>query len=364
MKKNLLKYSRFIKAGKERDNFEDACKAVAAGETIDRKKIPFGGLALREVVCGVTGQSKLVGRCPQCAMEGRDAGGKHLVVYPNGKWQCIRFAGDGLTVLPEASDHRSKIWKLAGGKLGGLYKPTDLPPLIKKRRIEQVGKIQSAWVEARAKYAMTMEDWVATSADLPGSPENDFRYYCKQWNQGDLAWVGTRYDSNQSFSQHRFSPSISSDVSRMWDLIESEGLDHASGKIFSPASTNRGKSGWVGNRVAVIEHDDDSDAGQIALTRWLQAQGLRLLCAISTGNRGIHSLFDASAISTEKWQSVGMLLQAIKADAGAFARGNTRCPGAIRQNQHDGKPHGVRQPIVYIPFRKYNWTKENKTTNH
>jgi hypothetical protein len=34
---------------------------------------------------------------------------------------------------------------------------------------------------------------------------------------------------------------------------------------------------------------------------------------------------------------------------GAFMRASTRTPGAVRQNQYDGKPYGNRQRIIFIP---------------
>jgi len=48
-------------------------------------------------------------RCPACAEGGADKTGEHLRVYPDGKFGCC--------VHPKDSEHRKRIWALAGCKL-------------------------------------------------------------------------------------------------------------------------------------------------------------------------------------------------------------------------------------------------------
>ena len=48
-------------------------------------------------------------RCPACAEGGHDRTGEHLRIYPDGKFGCC--------VHPKDSDHRKRIWALAGSKL-------------------------------------------------------------------------------------------------------------------------------------------------------------------------------------------------------------------------------------------------------
>ena len=48
-------------------------------------------------------------RCPACAEGGNDRSGEHLRIYPDGKFGCC--------VHPKDSDHRKRIWALAGCKL-------------------------------------------------------------------------------------------------------------------------------------------------------------------------------------------------------------------------------------------------------
>ena len=48
-------------------------------------------------------------RCPACAEGGNDRTGNHLRIYPDGKFGCC--------VYPNDSEHRKRIWALAGCKL-------------------------------------------------------------------------------------------------------------------------------------------------------------------------------------------------------------------------------------------------------
>jgi hypothetical protein len=53
---------------------------------------------------------KTTARCPVCAAEGGDSKGEHLVVFPDGKFGCVKYEGDAA--------HRSKIQSLAGDDKG------------------------------------------------------------------------------------------------------------------------------------------------------------------------------------------------------------------------------------------------------
>lgn len=305
----------------------------------------FPSIPMAEVESG-EGQKKRVGTCPVCAAEGRDKTGKHLVVYPGGKFTCIRFAESAIEG-PGRLDHLKQIWKMAGGKSSGMKLPAPMPTAIKEKRLAMMATAKKAWAEAREKYALTMEDWMAMSADLPGSPEEDFLFACSLYKPGQLAWFGQRYECSKTFPSHLWEPA--KDAAKAWEHVDYRGLDHASGILFNPGSESRGKSNWAGQLFSVIEHDEEGIEGQIALTRYLQSMGCKLLLAVSTGNRGFHSWFDAASISPDRRQLIAFLLESIGGDKGAFLRASTRTPGAVRQNQYDGKPYGNRQRIIFIP---------------
>lgn len=54
------------------------------------------------------GTTKTVAQCPACAESGMDKGGRHLVLYPGGKFGCVAHPGD--------HEHTRRIWHLAGDK--------------------------------------------------------------------------------------------------------------------------------------------------------------------------------------------------------------------------------------------------------
>ena len=52
-------------------------------------------------------------RCPACAEGGHDRTGEHLRIYPDGRFGCC--------VQPKDSDHRKRIWALAGLRKAGNF---------------------------------------------------------------------------------------------------------------------------------------------------------------------------------------------------------------------------------------------------
>ncbi|MEI6819323.1 MAG: hypothetical protein WCL19_06945 [Verrucomicrobiota bacterium] len=51
---------------------------------------------------------KKVAQCPACAEEGGDSQGIHLVIFPDGKFSCIKYPG------ASGKKHRQRIHELAG----------------------------------------------------------------------------------------------------------------------------------------------------------------------------------------------------------------------------------------------------------
>ncbi len=297
-------------------------------------------------VIGKNGQKKRIAQCPACAAEGFDKHGTHLVVFPAGKFGCIRFEAAKVEG-PARTDHLAKIWKMAGGKSSGLVKPVPMDPAIKERRVKMAADVKAKWAVAREKYMMTMEDWQAMSADLPGSPEGDFKYTASHYKPGQFGWFGQRYENHEAFQKHLWE--VSKDWAKAFEHVQYHGLDHTFGYTFAPGSTSRAKENRAGKVFDVVEHDEDGIEGQIALTRYLQASGMRLLQCVGTGNRGFHSWFDAGSITPERREMILFFLETIGADKSAFQRASSRTPGAVRQDQGDGKPHGMHQPIIFIP---------------
>ena len=68
----------------------------------------------------------VVGRCPACAAAGQDRKGEHLVVYPDGRFGCVLYPGDGGWL------HRKAIWEAVGER-------KRRPPLVLKFTVKEKG---------------------------------------------------------------------------------------------------------------------------------------------------------------------------------------------------------------------------------
>lgn len=295
-----------------------------------------------------TGGTKLVGLCPACAEQGRDSNLRHLVIYPNGKFGCAAYPALAIET-PARAAHLQRVWQLVG-KSVRLTKPEPLPPLILKRRNKLQADVAEIWQRAREQYAMTLAEWQASSAELPTSAEGCFLAYCGIWKPGETAWIGDRYDCTAAFRGHLFQPATQ--AGRGWEMCQSDGCDHASGMIWTTNAKGRGKENQIGRVFVPVEHDEEPIEQQVALARYLEAEcGLTILMAVHTTNRGFHTFFDARSLPKEMHAKIAFFLASIGADYGAFQRGSTRTPGALRQNRFDGKPFGSAQPIIYIQHR-------------
>jgi hypothetical protein len=62
---------------------------------------------------------KLTARCPACALDGKDKKGDRLVVYPDGKFGCVKYEKD--------ATHRKLIHSIAGDGVKKAHVPQKLP---------------------------------------------------------------------------------------------------------------------------------------------------------------------------------------------------------------------------------------------
>jgi len=67
------------------------------------------------------GDGLIVARCPACAEGGGDKTGNHFFMSADGKFGCVIYPKE------EGSDHRKKIFELAGIKSGTLGTPISNP---------------------------------------------------------------------------------------------------------------------------------------------------------------------------------------------------------------------------------------------
>lgn len=273
---------------------------------------------------------KLVGPCPACQADGRDSAGKHLVIYPNGAFGCAAYQANE-SDWGQREDHLKAIWEALRDVLGGKMKsPPKSPPEVKEAQRQAIQKALKAWELIKAKYSGEVAS-LGESADIPEDPKQHFLTFCKFWQAGEVAWVGDRYDCNAAFTKHLFQPS--SEAERAWEMVQAEGLDHASGWVWKPNATARKKENAIRYRLLIVEHDNATPEEQIALIRAIkEKKNAELLAVLHSGNKSFHGIFDAYQTSPMDADKICKFLKAIGADAGSFARASTRTPGACRED--------------------------------
>jgi hypothetical protein len=273
---------------------------------------------------------KLVGPCPACREQGRDNTGNHLVIYPDGRFGCAAYQASEAD-YGQREDHLKAIWKALRDVMGGKIKsPPKVSTEVKEAQRQAIQKALQAWEMIKDKYAGPIES-LGDSLDIPTDPKDHFLTFCNFWQEGDVAWVGGRYDCNAQFQKHLFKPR--SEAERAWAMVQTEGLDHASGFVWKNNADARKKSNALRYRLLVVEHDDATQEEQVALIRAIkEKKNLPLLGVLHSGNKSLHGLFDASGINAMSFDKICKFLKAIGADAGSFARASTRTPGACRND--------------------------------
>lgn len=283
---------------------------------------------------------KLVGPCPACRAIGRDNTGNHLVIYPDGRFGCAAHQANEAD-WGQREDHLKAVWKALKDVLGGKIKcPPKASPEVKEAQRRAIQQALKAWEIIKDKYSGPVSS-LGESLDIPTDPKAHFLTFCRFWQEGEVAWVGERYDCNATFQRHLFKPH--SEAEKAWEMVQAEGLDHASGFVWKPDADARKKTNALRYRLLVVEHDDATQEEQIALIRAIkEKKNLPLLGVLHSGNKSLHGLFDGSGIDAMSFDKICKFLKAIGADAGSFSRASTRTPGACRKDNQN------RQRFVWI----------------
>lgn len=285
---------------------------------------------------------KWVGPCPACQADGGDSNGVHLVVWDNKKWGCVAHEGES------GIEHRRRMAKLCPVLLdGGIY--TTATPLVDTaaQTAARDAAVAVIWAAVKKDLAGGL-DALGDTAPIPTDPRGQFEAWCNLWGFGERAWVGERLDTPSAFRRHCFYPAVIADRERAWTTICREGLDHARGVVWKHDAQSRKGDQALGFRLAVVEHDHESLPGQIALVRYARLYlGWALVMVIHTGGKGIHGLFDVSAIPPDRLKSDAAILAQMGADKQSLGKSQTRVPGVIRQAD-DKTPGGQMQKILWI----------------
>lgn len=289
---------------------------------------------------------RLVGQCPACAEDGGDSLGNHLVVFPDGRFGCVKHQGD------EGREHRSRIARFLNLK-GGLKLPKRIDTSKEEKALAKTYAV--LWKYIKKELGGKISD-LGESAKIPSEPKEQFLTWCRLRPAGKLSWVGKRFDSHQAFARHLYDLADPIQAERAWETIECDMLDHTSGAHFHGKEGGRTKENLAGHIFLVVEHDGQKGKptplrAQVALLRYCQTVlSLKLLAVVSTAGKGFHGHFDASGLSADMLQQIIKTLASLGADEAVLRRCNTRIPGAIRQPDPDkpDKPFGGLQELLWL----------------
>jgi hypothetical protein len=273
-------------------------------------------------------------------LEERDSRGTHLVIYPDGAFSCAANQGE------PGADHRKIIKRLIGlNDPKAVAEAKRISYSIRKQR-EATAKAKAdmrkagnvLWEAVKRDYSMSLEEFSSTSPQsIPSDPSDHFRTFCGFFQPDDLIWCGEKYDCNAVFLRHLFP---AKEWERQWEVIGIDRCEYSNGHSFNYRASSRAAKYYQDRRLLVIEHDHATVPEQIALIRFLVAQGMMLKGVLHTGGKGLHGLFSP----LEKLQDMARiqtLLEGVGADLQSANRSQTRTPGALRDI-------GNRQLFVWI----------------
>jgi hypothetical protein len=319
--------SRMLKSGRARE----AAGISAEGRTAELLRLL--GPDFDSFPCG-DGRDKLVGPCPVCRADGGDSEGRHLVIYEDGKFGCVTSPTD--SPLGTAQEHRRQVWAAIAPVLkgaGSLCMPEPRKPdpavLAAYEAAKKAGR--AALEKAISRWGSgDLETELGPSAEIPDH-DGQLKLYLSAWAPAELTWIGR---------QKGIAAPLPAGI--LADRGHQHGWDHARTVVFKPKATQRRDRDVLSIRLRVVEHDHLDMAGQIALIRLVSEKLGLPRWVIFSGGKSLHAHFDEPA-DPAVTRSIEALLEAVGGDLGAFTKGRSRVPGAVRVGSG-----GKRQPLVWI----------------
>ena len=247
--------------------------------------------------------TKITARCPACTAEGADTLGIHLVVYPNGKYACVKYQGD--------KNHNRHIWKLVGLK-------RKLDPIEERRwrqcrAQEQIEKRRKTELLRAAKSnrdrLIEQHGWSIASvvSESPQSPSDIVVETCPRRFLGSLFLPDDRLWTGELNSTGQPHNSVHWKTCDEW-VSAPQGTPigpYVSPATWKPAIYSRTNTNVLTSPYVVLDFDgldgiqpttpEEKDAlvnAGLAFTRWLRDVLHWQLCAILlTGSKGVHVWF-------------------------------------------------------------------------
>lgn len=246
---------------------------------------------------------KITARCPACAEIGGDRGGNHLVVFPNGKFACAAWPGDG--------EHRRRINALAGLPVKVQSQPIQGRGHNEHRCREQLQRYRAnrLLAAARDRRNDVFEKFAWTPADVwensPQRIDTDLVSHCPRhflaslFHGEAIVWTGELHETGKA------------EYTRCWKTCADWGSNLGTvGPMTTPAiwaagTSSRSAMNCIGSPFTVLDFDGlDGDhpvtaddhfnhlCHSLATIRWLrEAHYWQLGAIVHTGNKSLHAWF-------------------------------------------------------------------------
>lgn len=274
-------------------------------------------------------------RCPACAEGNGDRKGKHLIIYPSGKYGCAAMQRD-----PE---HRQRIFALAG-IVGEREHDPEQEKLRRQQRATERREAQErqrllATIQGKREKIIARHPWAP--ADVwEHSPQRidcdlvefDPRHFLDTlFPQDAIVWAGDVRHSGTRHANH-----WRSIVG--WQLAQPDKIGPmTTPAVWKPDTTCRTADNVMAAPYVVLDFDgfdghkpetpaelDKHRHDSLAMVRWLR-EGLqwRLAAIVWTGSKSIHAWFYTPP--TDVLQSLRNTATAIGIDAGLIGRPEHPC---------------------------------------
>jgi hypothetical protein len=282
-------------------------------------------------------------RCPACAEGNGDRKGKHLIIYPNGKFGCAAMQKD--------TEHRRRIFALAGIVGEREHDPEQERQRRQQRATErreaQARQCLLATIQEKRKKIIARHPW--EPADVwENSPQRidcdlvefDPRHFLATlFPQDALVWAGDVRHSGTRHADHWRTVAE-------WQYAPSEEIGpFTTPAVWKPGTCSRTAANVHAAPYAVLDFDgfdgckpekpdeiEKHRLDSLAMVRWLR-EGLhwQLAAIVWTGSKSIHAWFHTPPPAV--LQSLRNTAAALGIDAGLIGRPEHPCrlPGQRHQ---------------------------------
>jgi len=266
-------------------------------------------------------------RCPGADEHTSATKSKDTVIYLDGAPTISCFHQSCAKKVQEAN--RSLRRALVTGE------NLDLSKADMKRRNIAIQNLERLELKTRCALPRMLRDYrwpveaMLKESCVETDPANHAHLLLECFSEGDIIWVGERYDSGQERHRRHFQ-------SRE-DWLARSGLPIGPltcPSTFKEGSYSRSNENVLEQRFLVVESDllQKNEVG--AVFRWLREKvGMHLVAVVDTAGKSLHGWFRYPP--KDVLEELRIMLPALKCDPGMFKKAQpARIPGALRNGEH------------------------------